>query len=449
MKRILLLCCIIFVLSFESLYPQSKKVSLKECVEIALQQHPQIKIASEDRKKSIANYKTAKSLNKILVQGEVKTVEYLNTDRDANDTNIPGRDTSFGLFAGVTATYNLIDPKESKMEDMARISIDLMKMNTYKVRQKIVVKVKEAYYDYIMAREGSVLREELLGKFEDKLKLASKLFKNGLRPILDVSKAEVDLSNARFEYEKSKNSEKLMKTMLLASMGILDTEITVQPIKVDTLPKLRYKLKELYQLSEYNYPGVGIAKFKKKINKISIEIEQSASYPRVDLFASLGFENQLDNSDFDNTDTAQDRFLTKGNWEPTVHAGLSAKFPIFSRGGIEGRVEAAVAEYRKSEYNEKEIQLNIRGMIRAYLQSMNEYSRQIQVSSMMIENAKKHLELAQKSYQNGIGSLLDMNDAEMSVVRARFGLIEARYEYLKTLAKISNIVGIGEEHLCK
>lgn len=445
MKNILLLSVLIIALSLDHLYPQTKQISLKECISIALQHHPQVKISIENRKKSIANYKTAKAANKILVYGEVRSVEY----NDANSSNTSVEEKQFGLFGGITATYNLIDPKKSDIEDMARISIDLAKMYAYKIKQKIIVTVKESYYNYIMAHEGRMLREELYKKFQEKLKLATKLFQNGQRPILDVSKAEVDLNNAQFEYEKSRNNVNLMRSKLLASMGILDEGTPVLPVKVDKLPKLKYKLKELYKLSEYNYPGVGIAKFEKKINKLSIEVEQSSRYPRVDVFASYGYEKNLGSGSFNSPKSALDKFTTEGDWNDTFHLGLTARFPIFYRGGIEGKVEAAVAEFRKSEYHEKEIKLSIQGMIRAYLQSINEFTRQIEVSSLMIENAKKHLVLAQKSYQNGIGSQLDMHDAEMSVVRARFALITARYEYMKTLAKISNIVGLGEEYLCE
>ena len=441
----LLVLCII---CFDSLYARYRKVTLKRCIEIALQNHPEIKISQEDQKKSIAGYKVAKSQNKILVNGEVKTVEYLKAESDPNALNIPGRDTNFGLFAGATATYNLIDPKKSNIEEMARLTVDMSKMKVVKVRESILFNVKNSYYSYVFARESEVLREELMEKFRLKLDRAKKLYENGQRPILDVSKAEVDLADAILEYEKSKNSEKLMKTRLLASMGILDEDIEVLPERIEELPQLKYSLKELYKLGEYNYPDIKLAKLNKKVGKIKIEVEQSTRYPTVDILAALGFENKFDNNEFKSWDKFNSRFFNGDNWEPTMHAGVQAKVPIFDRGGIEGRVEAAVADYRKSEYQEKEILINMRSLIRAYLQAMNELKRQMEISKLIIENARKHVLLAQKSYENGVTTQLDMQDAEMSVVKARLGLIKSRYDYLKILARLANTVGLGEEDLC-
>jgi len=439
----------IFAWFTHSLHAQYRKVTLEKCVQIALQNHPEIKVSLEDQKKSVAGYKVATAQNKILVSGEVKTVEYLKSDRDPNKLNIPGRDTNFGLFAGATATYNLIDPKKSNLEEMSRLSVDMSKMKALKVRETVIFNVKSAYYNYCFAQENELLRKELKEKFRLKLDKAKKLFKNGLRPILDVSKAEVDLADAMLEHEKAKNNEKLMKAKLLASMGIIDESIEVSPEVVEILPHLKYSLDELYTLAEYNYPDIRIAQLGKQISKINIEVEQSLRYPKVDILASLGFENKFENREFKSWDRFTDKFLEADNWEPTVHAGFMLRIPIFDRGGIEGRVESAVADYRKSEYRERQILIGMRGLIRAYLQAINELVRQMEISILIIANAERHLMLAQKSYENGVSTQLDMQDAEMSVLKARLELIRSRYEYLKILARIANTVGMREEELCR
>ena len=71
------------------------------------------------------------------------------------------------------------------------------------------------------------------------------------------------------------------------------------------------------------------------------------------------------------------------------------------------------------------------------------------MSKLVIENAQKRLLLARKSYQNGLGSLLDLQDAELSVINAELGFLQAKYDYLLTVAKLANTVGLGEDFICK
>ncbi len=83
---------------------------------------------------------------------------------------------------------------------------------------------------YLPAKTG-LKEKQLVNKFQSKLEKANLLFKRGQRPGLDVSKAEVDLADARLEYEKAKNYENVVKSELLASMGIMDEDIEFSPIK--------------------------------------------------------------------------------------------------------------------------------------------------------------------------------------------------------------------------
>jgi outer membrane protein TolC len=73
----------------------------------------------------------------------------------------------------------------------------------------------------------------------------------------------------------------------------------------------------------------------------------------------------------------------------------------------------------------------------------------MEISSLITKNAQRHLLLAQRSYENGGGSLLELQDAELSVISAEIGYLESKYGYLLALAKISNLIGIGENYLCK
>lgn len=443
----------ICLLSVIPLYSQElpiKKVTLEECIEIAVQNHPEIKLSFEERKDAIAQYRLSQSRNRVQINAEIKTVEYLkeNSDKSNEVLNIPGKDTVIGLFAGPTVTYNLIDSRKSDVEDSARLAVDLSKTNVIKVRDLIISNVKKAYYGYLFASENTGMMMQLVDKFSVKLQKAQILFKTGQRPILDVTKSDVDLGDAKLQYEKAKNQESLMKTELLASMGIMDDDIDFSPVKVSQLPQLRFSLKELYSLAEEYYPDIKIAKIRKDINRLNISVAQSAHMPTVDLLASFGFENTtIFDNDTMKYKSYQERFSE--NWELSSHFGIRAKVPIYSGGGIEAAVESAEAEYNKSKYIEKEILVRMKAMIRNYFNSLNEYKKQIEISKLIIDNAEKHLMLARKSYENGIGSQLDMQDAETAVIKAVVSRTKAGYDYLITLALLANVIGLDEEYICQ
>jgi len=456
-SRIILSLNIIFFIS-NPLFSQLKKISLDECIGIAVQNHPEIKASEEESNIAQANYAFSKSRTAPNINFEIKTVENSVVDEEGRVkkpkngvVGVPGEDSMIGLFVGPTFIYNLVDPQRSDAIDAARSAIDLSKMKILKVKGDIILNVKKNYYGYLFARENRAKREQLVDKFQSKLVKANLLFKNGQRPGLDVSKAEVDLAEARLEYERAKNLENVVKSELLASMGIMDEDIEFSPVKIGKLPELRYDIKKLYQLAEGNNPEIKISQMTKDINQTNISLARSAHYPTIDLLGAVGIQNTNILYGWENPYKDHETYQKKmewENWNKTINLGLSAKVNLWAGGGIDAKVDSRIAEYNRSKYIEREILINVRTLIRNHFQTINEYKKQIDLSILVMDNSQKHLKLAQKSYENGISTQLELQDAEMTFLKSELGFIKAGYDYLIILARLSNAVGLGEEYLC-
>ena len=445
MKKMLILS--IVILLFPSiLLSEDKTVTMDQCIEIALQNHPSLLVAIEDNKASIADYKIARSLKSIIVNGEVKTVEYNKSDSSADSKySIPGESTDIGLFAGLNLSYNIYDAKKDIIEDEAITNIDISKINNFRVRNDIIFQVKNAYYGYLLAKNTHDIREEIFNKYKTKSNLARRLFEQGSRPVLDVSKAEVDQADSQLKYEKAKNEERKMRLALYYAMGLEESEaISINPQDVVSIPDLNCSIAELYKLAEIYNPVLRISKLNKKIARLKIEEERGNHYPVVDIIFGAGYENKK----LSGMSSAEDNFKSD-NWNPAFHAAIRSAVPIYSGGRISARVDSAISDYNKIVYKEKETQIDIKNQIRDNLKSLEEIKKQMEISELVISNAQRHLLLAQKSYENGAGSLLELQDADLSVIQARIGFLESKYNYLITFSKLINIVGTGESTICK
>lgn len=423
----------------------ARKVTLEECKKIALDNHPDIKKATESHKKSLAELGVSRAMNRVQLNGEVKTIEILKEDASSSELNVPGTDTLIGLFAGLTATYHLIDPKSSKIEDSKKLAVDAARIQMREIKNTVLLNVKKAYYGYLFARQNEKMRSRLLEKFESKLETAKILHKNGQRPILDVSKANVDYGNAKLAFMKARNHTMVMKNELLSSMGLVEEEIEIIPdIGTDQvdLPDLRYGINELITLADTYSSEMQIARINKRLSKIQIEVERASRIPVVDVLASLGFENRSimeTNEYLDN--------MKGQKWEPTAHFGLKASIPIYNGGAIESKIDSAVAEYNKTLYTERGIKVKLNSTIRNLVNTINELQKQFEILELAQDNAERHMQLAQKSYENGVGTQLDLEDAELAVLNAQLNFIQAKSDYYITLAKLANVIGLDEDYI--
>ncbi|HPS88262.1 MAG TPA: TolC family protein [Spirochaetota bacterium] len=431
MKKVFSLSTLFILFSTINIFPQVRGVDIDECINIALQNHPDLFLSIEDNKKSVADYRIAKSLKSIIINGEVRTIE--------NGTNAPG------LFGGLVASYNLYDAKNDYVEEIAITNIDISKLKSQKTKNEVLLEVKNAYYGYLLSKNTLKIRETINEKYKKKSDLAKQLFEQGSRPILDVSKAEVDMADSQLQYEKAKNDERKTKLNLFRSMGLEEGEASlINPKDIETIPVIKCTLDELYRMAEIYSPLIRIITLEKRSAILKISEESAAHFPRVDLSLGFGYANP-ELSAFSN---ASDN-LNTDKWNPSFLGAFKATLPIFSGGQISARVDSAVSDYNKISYKEKELLIDTKNQIRDSYKSLEEIKKQMEISNLITKNAQRHLLLAQRSYENGGGSLLELQDAELSVIRAEIGFLESKYSYLLTLAKLTSIIGIGESSICK
>ncbi len=437
---------LLFIFITINSFSEERNVNLDECINIAMQNHSNIFLSIEDNKQSVYNYRIAKSANSLIVNGEIKTVEYAKADTTANTNfQIPGKDTTIGLFAGLTVVYNLYDGKKEYSEESAKTNIDISKLKSQKSKNAIQFEVKNAYYGYLLSLNALKIRDEIHQKYKKKSDLAKQLFEQGARPILDVSKADLDMADSQMQLEKTKNNERKNKLNLFHSMGLEEMEsLVINPKDVDVLPELNCELDTLYKMAEIYSPDIRILILEKRIAKLKISQESAAHYPTIDLILGLGYQSEKvygmeqisENYNFE-------------NWTPAFNGLIKAAIPIYTGGRISANVDSSVSNYNKITYREKELLIETKNQIRNSYKSLEEIKKQMEMSNLIRKNAQRHLLLAQRSYENGAGTLLELQDAELSVIRADIGFIEAKYSYLLTLAKLTSIIGIGESYICK
>lgn len=436
---------IILIIIPLSLQASQRRITLNECLDIALQNHPDVFIAIENSKKSVAGYRTAVASKSILIDGELKTVEYTKPGASADTRfNIPGQDTDIGLFAGLSVVYNLYDAKKDLLTESAKVNIDISKIDRQKSLDNLTFNVKKAYYGYLQSKKTLELWEEIFEKNKRKANLARLLFENGSRPVLDVTKAELDMADAQLFYERAKNNERRMKQNLLNSMGLdQDDSRDFSPVEVEVFPELKYSLEDLYRLADIYNPMLRRTKLEKRIARLRISQERANHFPRVDLLLGLGFENKK----LQLAENIADNFKTE-SWSPAFHGTIRAAVPVYSGGRISALVDSTTSDYNILSYKEKDILTVTKNVIRDHVRSLDEIMKQIELSLLIHDNAERHQLLAQRSYEYGNGSLMELQDAELSVIRARLGHLEAKYSYLQTLAALANTIGIGEDSIC-
>ncbi len=445
-----LLTLFLFCFSASGIYAdEKKKISLNECINVAIQNNSQIQGTKENWNKSMSSYRYAKAQRGLKTDAQFKTIERLKSDSSSDSqARIPGKDTDIGLFAGLYNYYYLYDAQKKQTEEAAKASLSLTRRENEKLTQEIIYSVKKAYYEYLLANDTLTLREQLLEKAKNKQKLVRTLYDNGMQPALDVTQADVSFNKAVLEYEKARNTERNLKSSLCTLMGVSDTDYGFCPVDKDVFPVLKYSSDELNRLAKSCSPELRLLSEKKNVARLNIETARAANKPSVFLTLGIGLENKALYLFHDEDGKFSDNFRSS-NWEPVFSGTITASVPVYYSGAISAKVDGAVAEYNSLSYQEKNLLVTMKNSIESQYYSVTEQRKQIQMSLLIIENSEKHALLAKRSYENGAGSMLDYQTSEEGIINAQLGYLESVYQYYLTLASLSYTAGMSEDKICQ
>ena len=121
--------------------------------------------------------------------------------------------------------------------------------------------------------------------------------------------------------------------------------------------------------------------------------------------------------------------------------GANVNIPIFNGGLFKAR--RTEAEYRALAANKDEKDLEnrlVRDVRVAYLNAINAFER-VAVTALLLEQAKLGLDLAQTRYDLGLGSIVELSQAQLNYTSAQIANASAKYDYQWQHAQVQYQIG--------
>jgi len=157
-------------------------------------------------------------------------------------------------------------------------------------------------------------------------------------------------------------------------------------------------------------------KHRRGIAEELVTINQAGVYPKIDLRAGYGWQG-LDIS------TAQ----ADG---PTWTAGLFVTFPFFDGLRTQGKVIQAKSDAATLVIEEAKLVDTLVLQTREAIQAVREAGEIVKALSGTVEQAERLLLMAEKGYEYGVKTRLEVDDVQLSLVQAKGNLARAKRDYL-------------------
>ncbi|ADV83550.1 TolC family protein [Terriglobus saanensis] len=292
-------------------------------------------------------------------------------------------------------------------------------------RAQIRLNVREAYYQVLGAE--AVLRAAEAAHASRQLisRQLSALAQSELRSTLDVNFAKVLESQAELAVVRAQSVVAQQRGHLATAMGS-ERIISAKLIEVTEAQVPPAAPEELLAGAQTQRADLGAAQAQQHAAAEFALSEKRLSYPTLNV---LGTAGQIPYRDH----TLHDSYAA---------AGFNLNIPIFNGGLFTARRTEAELEANARSRDVQEVKLQVTEQVRNAWYQTDEAYRSLDVSARLVAQSKEALRLAQDRYEAGLGSIVELNEAQLNETSAEITSADATYTYLSRHAELDFAAGL-------
>ncbi len=251
--------------------------------------------------------------------------------------------------------------------------------------------------------------------------------KNKLRSILDLSFADVNLSQAKLLLLDAQNNADSSMAALDAVLGLdhqvvynlVDDSAASQPPPPDAEQLIQLGLQQRPDLQALNFDQQAAIKYS--------HAQRDQLFPTISAAGTVG-----------SVPIRPDQYFTS-NWWGAV--GVNVNVPIFNGFLFTAQAKEATIRARATAEQSRNLRDGIvRDVRTAWLAANTAYQR-VTVSAQLLEEANLALKLAETRYKMGLSSIVELSQAQYQQTDAAIGNTDAEYQYRLALATLNYQIG--------
>ena len=415
----------------------SQNYSLEKAVEIALQNKETLKASALDLRSSKQDIKS--SYSGILPS--------LRASTTMTESRFPEQTVGFNQSSGeILSDVSSITSASSNISINQNIydggvwwnNIRLAK-NNYKISEQfnrqiitnIIRNVHFANFNYLKAMQLLGVARSNLMSSQQQLALVEQKFDLGSAKKTDLLKAKVRFGQARVDLISNDASLKSAYRNLKNAMGLINTNDEFSISDVERPLEIIPEFETGFELIQKFNPSIKAKQYQIVAAKIGTKIAKGSRMPNISISASA----------FGTAESISDAVSNSYGDNQRTNTSLSISLPLYSGNTISTRIQKAKLTVNKqeSEYLTQLEDLSVQ--LKDLIDQLQNFSEIIPINETVLESAEEDLKLSQVRYSQGSTTILEVLNAQVSVVQAKSSLVRSKYDAFIQQANLKALLG--------
>lgn len=391
-----------------------KVLTLQDAERMALENHPGIRAATERVKvqEAVVQRAWAGYVPTLSARGEYenRTVESRLADRNLYNTT--------GAVSWLVTDFGRREGSIRREED----TLDARRFARLTSVEEVLLTVRRFFFEYLRAEALVRVEQDTVKDREALVRQARGFFDVGTRPKIDVARAEASLFAAKADLIGAQNGVRIAWARLKNAMGLtrfeqrpVAAEVNVQPTALSLEDAVQAAFESRTEIKDF--------RSRLDAGQEAIEVARKARLPRIQFDGQYGWlwHNERD----------------------VVRSSLTLTVPLFAEFTIRPDIERNVREYHAIKAQQDEQRQRIALEVEESYLTLLEAEERIKANEAQKKSAQENLDLANGRYQVGVGSIIEITEAQVVNTRAQTDHIRSIYDHKLAEARLARAMGRG------
>lgn len=404
-------------------------LSLQDARALALKNHPQVLASQAGYLRADQIITQARSAYYPALNGEVTGAQAnLNSRLGAGVLNDPRLFNHFG--SGLSLSQLITDSgRTPNLVANARLQAQASRENYRATRYDVLLGVNQAYYEVLLSKQLVKVAQQTVASRQTVVDQVSELFKNKLKSQIDLSFAQVNLTDANLMVLRAQDRLVAAYASLGQALGTqqsIEYQLTEQPMPPNPPDSADRLITQAFQTR----PELASIRLEREADQKFVYAERDLKRPTVSLIAVGGALP----------------FIEPGNANPNIPEGYEAaavnvNIPVFNGHLFSARRQAAEYQLQATDQHVRDLQDRIARDVRVYWGRAKTSFQAIGATEELLKEANLALDLAQGRYNLGLASIVELTQAQLGQTQAQVENVNAKYDYQQAFAALQYTLG--------
>lgn len=416
--------------------PPPRALTLVEAITIALQQNQHLRVAAFEVNVARAQLGQAKGAQAPQVGAQAT---YTRTQQQG-PTSISFDDHGFthtitlpagspNLYdARLTVQYPLYTGGRIEAQiALAEANVKGAEATLERIKQQIVFTTRQAYFQLLLAQSGLEVAERGVAQAAETLRVARVRVAAGASPRFDEVQAQVALATARQTQVRSRNSIAQAVQALNAMLNLpLNTPLVLRDSFV--VRPVGDGVEQLVARALQSRPEFAELRARQAAAEAGIQLAESGGKPNVSAQATGSYSN---------TGGLFAGAYATPNWSIMLAATMS----LYDGGITRERIREAQLRLQQLQATELQQKQLVELEVRQAFLNLQSAAEELAGADALVAQAQEALRIANVRFQSGVGTNLEVLNAQTSASQAEASRVQALFNYNLARATLERAVG--------